>query len=115
MPFFYKKSNKKQVTHSNNKPRSGQYLTHGHCHITWAVAAEAAQSFWGGRLPRQRLHCPRGREVTGAKLALPLREGGFRGEACTSPKGGRLPGRRLRCSRAMIYHFKTSKFVRCVS
>ena len=30
----------KQVTHSNTNPWSGQYLTHAHSHITWAVAAK---------------------------------------------------------------------------
>ena len=27
------------MKHSNNNPRAGQYLTHAHSHITWAVAA----------------------------------------------------------------------------
>ena len=42
---------KKQMTHSNTNPQSGQYLTHAHSHITRAVAD--LDSYFGRVRPHQ--------------------------------------------------------------
>ena len=49
------------MTHSNTNPRSGQYLTHAHSHITRAVAV--MESFFG--LVRPHQHGPQPGAIIG--------------------------------------------------